>query len=136
MPYMFRATMLAVLPALFLSLAPTAQASDDSQLAKFEQFAEAPVDQFTYYNLTGYQSLDDLTLAVWTGVSEVYLIKLMPPCPDFNFASAIGLDGSQAHVFSARFDTVTVGNHVCNVESIRPVDYKAMQKAEEAAESD
>ncbi|HET8898890.1 MAG TPA: DUF6491 family protein [Rhodanobacteraceae bacterium] len=127
-----------VIAALLLPLllVPAAQASSRAErLAQFEKFASAPVPQFRYFNMTGFETLSDDTVAVWTRVNEAYLIKVRQPCPNFDFAQAISLSNSQAHVVSARFDAVSFDGGRCMIESIRPVDYKAMRKAEQAAKA-
>lgn len=114
-------------------IAPAAVAGSRAErLATFEKFAAAPVPQFRYWRLTGFETLADDTIAVWTRVNEVYLIRVRQPCPQFEFAQAIGISSSQANVVSARFDTVRFDGDRCMIESIRPVDYKAMRAAERA----
>ena len=112
-------------------IAPAAVAGPHAdRLAAFEKFAAAPVSTFRYERLTGFETLADNTIAVWTRVNEVYLIKVRPPCPQFDYAQTIGINGSQANVVSARFDAVQFDGDRCMIESIRPVDYKAMRAAE------
>lgn len=117
------------LPLLLVTAVTDTQAgSRQQQLAQFEKFAGAPVKDFRYFQLIGFQTLADNTVAVWTGVNKVYLIKLQQPCPDLDFARALSLSNSQANVFSARFDSVNFADTRCMVDNIRPVDYKALRQ--------
>lgn len=127
-----RCAITTLLPILLLAFTPVTQASSEKRLQQFERFAKAPIDQFTYFKLISFETLDDNTVAIWTGVNRVYLIKVREPCPNFNFADTLSLDNSQANVFSQRFDTIHFGHDRCMVASIRPVDYRAMRAAESA----
>ena len=122
-----------LLPPCLAALPATAQASRAERLAQFLQYAGAPVAQIHYFRLDGFETLSDDTIAVWTGVNRVYLIKLRS-CPELNYANAISLSGSPTHQFTQSFGTVNVGQSRCMVESIRPVDYKAMRNAGKASD--
>ncbi|HET6631324.1 MAG TPA: DUF6491 family protein [Rhodanobacteraceae bacterium] len=126
-----------VVSGLLACLVPMAAsaASQADRLARFQRFAGPPVERMHYYNLIGFENLGDNTVAVWTGVNRAWLIRVKEPCPRFNFANALGLTQSMAHVFSKRFDAVDVGDIRCMVKSIRPVDMKAMHRAGRAAQS-
>lgn len=113
--------------------AAVVRAGDGDRLAKFQQFAAEPVEQIQYWQLIGFETLEDDTVAVWTGVNRVYLIKVQQPCPRFEYAMALGLAGAQAHVISARFDAVTFDGQRCAIDTIRPVDYRAMRNAKQAS---
>ena len=117
-----------ILPMALFALIPVAQASRADRLAKFQKYAGAPVAQFHYFNLTGYETLADNTVAVWTGANKVYLIKVLPPCPDFEFSRSMSLNSSSTNLFSQKFSSVRFGQDNCMVKSIRPVDYRAMRK--------
>lgn len=119
-----------------LLAAHPAAASRAERLASFEKYASQAVAQFRYFQLIGFETLSDDTVAVWTGVNKVYLIKVRQPCPNLDFAGAISLSQSQARVFSQRFDQLSFDHTRCMVESIRPVDYKAMRMHEKAADQD
>ena len=124
---------ITVLLACLVALPATATASRAQRLAQFQKFAGAPVAQIRYFHLDGFETLSDDTIAVWTGVNRVYLIKLRV-CPELDYADTISLSGSPTHQFTQRFGTVNVGRSRCMVESIRPVDYKAMQRAGKASD--
>jgi hypothetical protein len=99
-----------------------------AQLARYESYAGAPIDQFTwlghYYD---WQSLGNNQLVVWTSINQAYLIKVAPPCEDLNFVQRIGLT-STASTVSAHLDFVTVHRWRCPIEQIRPVDYLRMKQ--------
>ncbi len=124
----FRKIAIAALPAILMAAVAPAQASRADRLATFEKFAGAPVAEFHYFQLTGFETLADHTVAVWVGPNKVYLIKVREPCSDFNYANAISLSGSPTNIFTQKFGTVRFGNDRCMVESIRPVDYHAMRR--------
>lgn len=121
-----------LLPLLVLLALPTFAASRAERLASFEQFAEPAVASFRYWQLTGFETLSNDTIALWTGVNKVYLIKVLPPCPQFDFATAISVTHTQTNIVSRRFDAVLFDQQRCMIDSIRPVDYKAMRQAERA----
>lgn len=133
MKHLIRTTVMLLLPLVFVALAPMAHGSRAERLAQFQKYAEAPIKDFRYFQLIGFETLSDHTVAVWTGVNKVYLIKLKPPCPDIDFADTLSLGSSQTHLFTQRFDTVRFGRDRCMVDTIRPVDYKAMRSAARAA---
>ena len=133
---MVRKLLAFALPIALIGMLPAAQASRADRLATFEKFAGAPVAQFRYFQLTGFEPLADHTVAVWTGPNKVYLIKVREPCSNFNYASTLSLDGSPTNLFTQKFGTVRFGDEQCMVESIRPVDYRAMRKHRSSQKDD
>jgi hypothetical protein len=92
----------------------------DAQRARYEAYAGAPIQQFTWIGTN--------ELVVWTTPSQAYLIKVAPPCDNLEFVNRIGLTSTSNTVY-ARFDFVKVGhNWRCPIQEIRPVDYKRMRE--------
>lgn len=124
---------LYMFPVVLLAACATHPAQRDADnLALYNTHSGAPVDQFRYFGrMTQWVSLGDQALAVWTRPSEAWLLDLSGPCPDLEFAQAIGLS-STVNTVSARFDKVTVlgggAHHIpCQIARIRPIDVDALR---------
>ncbi|HEY9540230.1 MAG TPA: DUF6491 family protein [Luteimonas sp.] len=128
-----------------LLLAVTASAcastgmSDADKLATYRAHAGAPVSSFRYFgSINGWTSLGDSAIAVWTRPSEAWLLELTGPCPDIEYAPMIGVT-SQSNRVSAKFDKViaqgggSTMQFPCRIETIRPLDVKAIKQAEKTA---
>jgi hypothetical protein len=104
---------------------------EDAQRSRYEAYAGAPVEQFTW--LGRYYSWEPVgtnELVVWTTPNQAYLIKVAPPCENLEFTQRIGLT-STANTVSSRFDFVTLGGRDrwrCPIQEIRPVDYLRMRQ--------
>jgi len=125
-----------VLGMLALTACATDRMSDTEKLALYRAHAAAPVKSFRYLNrIDGWTPLGDAAVAVWTRSNEAYLLEVDRPCPDLDFAQAIGLT-SQSGVVHSRFDKViprTSGGGSrpvpCHIREIRPLDVKALKSA-------
>jgi len=114
------------------------KSSRTEQLALYRANARAPVESFQYFGrLDGWTPLGDRAVAVWTRPREAYLIEVDDPCPDLDFADAIGLTTQVGRVY-ARFDQViprAFGGGArpvpCRIREIRPLDVKALKSAEQ-----
>ena len=128
-----------------LLLAVTASAcastgmSDSDKLATYRAHAGEPVSSFRYFgSINGWTSLGDEAIAVWTRPSEAWLLELTGPCPDIEYAPMIGVT-SQFNRVSAKFDKVIAQGggatmrFPCRIETIRPLDVKAIRQAEKTA---
>ncbi|WP_407352021.1 DUF6491 family protein [Luteimonas sp. R10] len=112
--------------------------TDAQRLEVYRSNAGEPVRDFRFFGrLSGWTPLGDDALVVWTRPNEAYLLELMGPCQDLDFASAIGLTSFSGQV-SARFDEVIVygggpgvGRIPCRIQEIRPVDVKAAKVAQQ-----
>jgi hypothetical protein len=100
-----------------------------AQRARYEAYAGAPVNQFTW--IGGYNSWAPVgtnELVVWTTPFQAYLIKVAPPCDNLEFVNRIGLT-STANTVYARFDSVKVDHGWrCPIQEIRPIDYRRMRQ--------
>lgn len=108
---------------------------DAEKLALYEAHAGAPVQKFRYYGrINGWTPLGEEAIAVWTRPSEAYLLRLSGPCPEIEFTPAITITNTFGEV-SAPFDKVIVHSRSavtvpCHITQIRPLDVKAIRKAE------
>lgn len=123
--------------ATLAACATAGKLTDSERLALYRGHAGAPVRSFQYFNaLNGWTELGDSALAVWTKPNEAWLLELGGPCMDLSYAPAISVTNMMGQV-SARFDKVIVlganpgiGRIPCRIESIRPVDVKAVRASE------
>jgi hypothetical protein len=118
---------LTVLPAAFAQA--DTRATEEKNLARFEQFAGAPVESFDMWQMYQWQSLGPDRLAVWSGVNKVWLLKVSQPCIRLEDTKAISITSEMAHKVTARFDYVNFAAQHCQIQEIRPVDYLALRKA-------
>ena len=129
----------ALLPALLVASAASCAshpAQDDSaKLALYRSHAGEPVRSFHFFGrLDSWTPLGDRVVAVWTRPREAWLLDLDGPCNGLQYTVAIGLTSSAGTV-NARFDKVLVRdggpmNLPCIIQSIRPLDVKAIKQAE------
>ena len=117
--------------------ATTGKLSDDERLALYRAHAGASVRDFQYFgSLNGWTELGDKALVVWTRPNEAWLLNLDGPCMDLPYAPAISVTNMMGKV-SAKFDRVivhggmsTVAPMPCRIDSIRPLDVKALRASE------
>ena len=98
-------------------------------LARFEHYAGKPQDAVTVFQLQGWQPLGDDHIAIWTGVNNVYLIKVAKPCVNLSWTNSVGIN-PHMNQLQARFDSIHVRGMPCQIETIRKVDYRALRKSE------
>lgn len=128
---MFRVVLfvaLCILPAAFVQA--DTRATEAKNLARFEQFAGAPIESFDMWQLYQWQSLGPDRLAVWSAVNKVWLLKVSQPCIRLEDTAAIKITSQMTHKVTARFDYVDFAAQHCQIQEIRPVDYMAMRHAE------
>lgn len=121
----------ALLPAAAQSPAQRGVA----ELTRFERYASPPQDSMHYFRSDGFQYLGpdargNDAVAIWTGVNDVYLIKVWQPCINLEYARGIGLTSTSGSV-NARMDDLVFDHQRCRIETIQKVDYRAM-KADKA----
>jgi hypothetical protein len=129
--------LLITLAAVAIALPACASGTSDSErLALYRTHAMPPVESFRYLNrIDGWTPLGDTAVAIWTHPNEAYLLEVDTPCPDLEFAQAIGLTSNSGTVYS-RFDKVIprAGGRTptlpCPIRQIRPLDVKALKSAE------
>jgi len=130
--------LLISLAAVVLALPACASGGtpDSDRLALYQAHAMPPVESFRYLNrIDGWTPLGDTAVAIWTHPNEAYLLEVDTPCPDLEFAQAIGLTSNSGTVYS-RFDKVipraggSTRTMPCPIRQIRPLDVKALKSAE------
>ncbi len=104
----------------------------EQQLQRFEAAAGEPVKSFHYFGFNSWTPLGKQDLAVWTRPNQAWLLHTNSICPDLDFAQAIGLTSSLSRV-QVRFDNILVGQVRCRIDSIRPVDVKALRELQREA---
>jgi Family of unknown function (DUF6491) len=100
------------------------------ELARFRSFAGAPVDEFKMVNVFQTQIVGDSNVVVWPTISTAYLLTVDQPCSNLSFAHGFAVTQEQTMKVSKAFDFVTFDHQRCRITEIRPVDYKAMLKAD------
>jgi hypothetical protein len=129
-------TKIAGAAALLVALPGLAQqtASERTDLARYQRYAQAPVEHVRYFQIDGFQYLAPDTLAIWFGVNRLYLLTVETPCINLAFANGIGLT-SENHVLYRNFDFVTFDHQRCKILKIVPVDELKMKKDADKAKS-
>jgi hypothetical protein len=117
-----------------LAVADT-RSTEAKNLARFEQFAGAPVESFDMWHMYQWQSLGPDRLAVWSAVNKVWLLRVSTPCIRLEDTKNIAITSQMAHQVTTRFDYVDFDAQHCQIQEIRPVDYLAMRKAGEPKRS-
>jgi hypothetical protein len=138
------ATGLALLAGVVLAGCASAggRASVDEKLAIYRAAAGPPVNSFPYHgSITGWTSLGDRTIALWTSPRRAWLVGLDGPCPDIDFSPVIAVTSSQGGRVSAGFDKVLASGHgamqiPCRIREIRELDTARIKAAEKAARED
>jgi hypothetical protein len=108
----------------------TARMRGEDTSQKYVDYAGAPVDSFTTFNINGWTPVSRDQLVVWTGVNEAYLLKVWSTCQDLLFAERVAITSTTRTI--SKFEKVRVGRDQCPIEEIRPIDIKQM-KADRAA---
>ena len=119
-----------LLAAALLAASALAQADTDTtmahNLALYEKYAGAPVEEIRQFRQDGFQMLGERAIGVWSNPGELYLVEV-EPCGGLDFARAISISSTQ-RVVSRRFDHVSFEHQRCRIERIRRVDERAMKK--------
>ena len=133
-----RIAVTATLIALGLAGCATGRRSDQDRLDLYRKHAGPPVADFQYFgDISGWTELGDSTLAVWTRPKQAYLLELMGPCMDLEYAPAIAITNQMGRVMARFDDVLVVGGSPnstrmpCRIESIRPLDVAGLRKSEQ-----
>lgn len=95
--------------------------SERADLARYQKYAEAPVDHVRYFQINGFEYLAPDTVAIWFGVNKLYLLTVQTPCNDLAFANSIGLTAKNQMLYR-NFDFITFDRQRCKILKIVPVD--------------
>ena len=101
--------------------------SERADLARYQKYAEAPVDHVRYFQINGFQYLAPDTLAIWFGVNKMYLLTVQTPCNNLAFANSIGLTARNQMLYR-NFDFITFDRQRCKILKIVPVDELKMNQ--------
>lgn len=101
----------------------------EADRVRYESYAGAPVEEISYLGrYDGWKPLSRTQLVIWTTPWDAYLINVAAPCADLPFVNRVTLTTSGLHTIHPRVDFVKVqGGWNCQIEQIRPVDYRRMQ---------
>ena len=128
-----RTAMILAISALATACAGTGPSRSEEAGQKYVQYAGAPIDQFTAFNIDSWTSVDRTHVVIWARHNEAYLLTVWDTCSDLAYANAIGLNQTGNSV--TKFDYLQVGRDRCQITEIRPVDIK-QKKADERAAAD
>lgn len=118
---------LAALTVLSMSAAHAdTRATQAENLARFEKYAGAPVDQFEFWSLYKWQLVGPEKVVIWPTINQAYLVTVDSPCPGLEWANNIAVTSKQSHMVSTRFDFVKYDKGQCQIRQIQPIDYKQM----------
>ncbi|HST28538.1 MAG TPA: DUF6491 family protein [Rudaea sp.] len=131
---------LIMLAIVALSIALPAHADTAAymaqQLARYQKYAQAPVERFPMVSLWQWQVVGKDNVVVWTGVNMAYLVTVEKSCNNLDWARGIGITQNTSMHVDAKFDSIVFDHQNCRITQIRPLDYKALQHDEKAAGSD
>jgi hypothetical protein len=95
--------------------------SERADLARYQKYAEAPVDHVRYFQINGFKYLAPDKVAIWFGVNKLYLLTVQTPCNNLAFANSIGLTAKNQMLYR-NFDFITFDRQRCKILKIVPVD--------------
>ncbi|MGN6192917.1 MAG: DUF6491 family protein [Rhodanobacteraceae bacterium] len=101
--------------------------SEHADMARYQKYAEAPVDHVRYFQINGFQYLAPDQVAIWFGVNKLYLLTVETPCINLAFANGIGLTAKNQMLYR-NFDFVTFDHQRCKITKIVPVNELKMKQ--------
>ncbi len=102
-------------------------ASERSDLARYERYAQAPVDSVHFFQIDGFQYLAPNRVAIWFGVNKLYLLTVQTPCINLAWTNGIGLTAKNNTLYS-KFDALTFRHQQCRITQIVPVNELQMKR--------
>lgn len=102
-------------------------ASERADLARYERYAEPPVEQVHFFRIDGFKYLASDRVAVWFGINRMYLLTVEQPCINLALADTIGLTARDG-MLHAKFDAVTFRHQRCRITAITPVNELQMKR--------
>ena len=129
---MKRSLLLAMIlvPGLVACASTLQRMTDGGFETRYVDYAGAPIERFTAFDLDGWTPVSRNQLVVWSGPNEAYLIKVWDTCRDLMYAEGVGISSTVRTI--SRFEKVRVGRDTCPIDEIRPIDVKHL-KADRAA---
>ncbi|HSE12933.1 MAG TPA: DUF6491 family protein [Rudaea sp.] len=130
------------LPWLLLTLALLAgaahadtRAHEDEELARYQNYAGAPIDEFPIFRIRKWLVVGPERLVIWSTISDAYLIRVEKPCVRLEWTHAVVVTQRTRQKVSKKSDFVEFGNQRCRIAEILPVDYRKMLKDGAAGEA-
>ena len=121
-----------LLVAALISLSPFAHAEtrahEKEELARFEHFAGAPMDEFAMVELFRSQVVGPENVVIWSTLRDAYLVRVQQPCRQLEWTHGLSVSQAQKWKVSRKFDSINVGTP-CRILEIRPIDLAAMREA-------
>jgi hypothetical protein len=106
--------------------------SDAQRAQLYRDHAGAPIDGFVG-RVNDWTSLDEHSLAVWTGPNRGYLLEVMGPCIELPWAQQITFSKGAYSGVKVYDDVIVLGRPTrtmpCTIREIRPIDAKAVKRA-------
>ena len=126
---------------IFLCAAATPAFADTrehqaDELARFKQYAGAPVDDFKMVDVFQTQIVGDWNVIVWPTINTAYLITVDKTCAKLEWAKGFTVTQETSMKVTKTFDFITFDHQRCKIVEIRPVDYKAMLNDDKAKKSE
>jgi hypothetical protein len=112
------------------------RAYENEQLARFQKYAGAPVDEFSMFRMWKWQVVGPERLVIWSTINDAWLVRVEKPCVRLEWTHAVVVTQKMRQKVSKKFDFVVFGNQRCKIAEILPVDYKTMLKDGNASEAD
>ena len=104
------------------------RAYENEQLARYQKYAGAPIDEFSMLRMWKWQVVGPEQLVIWSTINDAYLVRVDKPCVRLEWTHAVVVTQKMRQKVSKKFDFVEFGNQRCKIAEIRPVDYKTMLK--------
>ncbi len=132
-----RVPIAAVIFGLAVSVSALADTHEHQmdELARFKQYAGAPVDEFKMVDVFQTQIVGDKNVVVWPAINAAYLITVDKPCLKLEWATGFGVTQKMRMKVTKQFDFITFDDQRCKIVQIRPVDYKAMLRDDKATKT-
>jgi uncharacterized protein DUF6491 len=111
------------------------RAYENEQLARYQKYAGAPIDEFPMFRMWKWQVVGPERLVIWSTINDAYLIRVEKPCIRLEWTHAVVVTQKMRQRVSKTFDFVEFGNQRCKIAEILPVDYRTMIKDGKASEA-
>jgi hypothetical protein len=110
----------------------SASRREEAALTEYLPYTGAPIEEFHYFRLDGWQSLGDDRVVIWTSPSDAYMVTVEGPCTELGFTNRLGITSTFGTV--SHFEALLVrGGQRCPIKEIRPINVKQLN-ADRAAE--
>lgn len=133
-----RSVVVASLCVLVGACAALPERAPDPRLVQVQSVAGQRVGTIHYMSrLYSWEAIDDQHVLLYTRPREAYLLEVVP-CPGLESAVALGVT-SRFNSVTSGIDSVVTGwqrpmSFPCRIQSIRPIDVKALRAAEKEAD--